>query len=92
MIAISSRYAQSTVVIANDLAGKDIQAIVPSVQSAYSFSYSFYLLKQFDTLPNLAYDNYGDPTLWYLIADANPEILLWDVTTAGTIIRIPVNN
>jgi hypothetical protein len=91
MIATSSRYAASTIVVGNDLAGDDIQIIVPSIQGAYSFSFAYYQLIQFDTLPDIAYENYGDPTLWWVIADANPEILLWDSVTAGTIIRIPVS-
>jgi nucleoid-associated protein YgaU len=91
MIASNSRYAQSNIVVANNLDGADIQAIVPGIQGSYSFTYTFYLVKQFDTMSDLAFNSYGDPTLWWLIADANPEIMLWDVLPVGKFIRIPAN-
>jgi nucleoid-associated protein YgaU len=90
-IATNSRYANSQVVVANDLDGNDIQAIVPSVQAAYTFTATLYQVAANDTLPNLANTYYGDPTLWWVIADANPEVLLWDNLTIASFIRIPAS-
>lgn len=91
MIAANSRYSTSNVVVAQNLDGVDIRAIVPGIQSSYSFNYTFYLVRQFDSMADLAYSYYGDPTLWWLIADANPEVMLWDDLPVGSYIRIPTN-
>jgi nucleoid-associated protein YgaU len=91
MIASNSRYAQSNVVVTNDLDGNDIQAIVPSEQISYSFNYQYYLVVVGDSLQAIAANFYSDPTLWWVIADANPEVLLWDTLTAGVYIRVPVS-
>lgn len=90
-IAANSRYALSKVIVANDLDGNDILAIVPGVQGSYSFRFTLYYVKTFDTLATLAYANYGSALLWWRIADANPEVLLWDTMPVGTYIRIPVS-
>jgi phage tail protein X len=93
MINSTSRYAQSNIIVSKDLDGNDVRVIVPSKQIAYTFQSTNYQIKQFDRLPDLAYKFFGNPTLWWIIADANPEVMLWDVVLpAGTIIRIPVNS
>jgi nucleoid-associated protein YgaU len=43
----------------------------------------------FDRLDTLAYRFYGDSTLWWMIADANPEILFPEPLVPGSVIRIP---
>lgn len=88
MISANSRYASSQVVAAT-YEGQVIQVIVPSEQVAYSFSYVSYMWTDRDRLDRLAYDNYGDATQWWRIADANPQIIDWTTITAGTVIRIP---
>lgn len=90
MISANSRYGFTKLVIARNLDDtSDIQVMTPSLGAAHTFQTSFYYWKQFDTLPNLANDKYGDPTLWWIIADANPQIMLWDTLPVGTIIRTP---
>lgn len=93
MISSTSRYALSNIVVAEDLDGNDVRVIVPSQQISYSFRYTNYQVKEFDRLPDLAFRFFGNPALWWVIADANPEVMLWDVVLpAGTIIRVPVNS
>jgi phage tail protein X len=89
MIISGSRYADSTVAtVVKD--GSDVAVIVPSMQQPFSFNYTSHQLAQGERVDNLAYQYYGDPTVWWRIADANPGILFWDNLTAGTVIRIPV--
>lgn len=37
---------------------------------------NFYVIKQDDKLPDIAYKFYGDALAWYAIADMNPEVIL----------------
>jgi hypothetical protein len=91
MISSNSRYVHTKLVVAPNLQGtNDVQVMTPSLAIAYSFRCTNYFWQQFDNLPDLAYNVYSDPSLWWVIADANPEILLWDVVPIGTIIRLPV--
>lgn len=84
----NSRYANSTVTAASRN-GTDIAVIVPSQQIAYSFTFVYHQVVTGDRAETLAYQYYTDPTLWWRIADANPEVLFWDDLTPGTIIRVP---
>lgn len=87
-ILANSRYANSSVV-AVDKDGADVAVIVPSPAVAYSFSYVNHQVADGERPDTLAYQYYTDPTLWWRIAQANPEIMYWDSVPAGTIIRIP---
>ena len=42
-----------------------------------------------DRLDNLAFTFYNDPTLWWVIADANPEVFYPASLAPGSILRIP---
>jgi nucleoid-associated protein YgaU len=42
-----------------------------------------------DRMDNLAAQFYNDPTQWWRIADANPEIFFPGQMAPGSIIRIP---
>jgi nucleoid-associated protein YgaU len=89
MIAANSRYATSQVV-ALDQDGQVVNVIVPGQQSAVTFTYVSHMLTALDRLDRLANQYYGDPTLWWQIANANPELSPdWSAFTPGTIIRIP---
>lgn len=89
MISTQSRYATSTVVVASDLDGNDCQVIVPSEQQDYVVTYTWYQVSLGDTIDTIAQSAYSDPTQWWKIADANPNIMLWDVLPNGTMLRIP---
>ena len=88
MILPNSRYADSTVATV-DRNGSDISVIVPSAQKTYSFTHVNHQVKAGERVDSLAYQYYTDATLWWRIADANPEIMFWDDLTSGTVIRIP---
>ena len=50
----------------------------------------YHTVKDGDTLENIAQDYYGDQLLWYLIADANPDVIT-DIfqLTINTTLLIP---
>jgi hypothetical protein len=89
MIASNSRYAQSTVVT-ETIDGEDVQYITPSAPTSYTFSYNYYVLKGSDRIDNVAASYFSDPTQWFLIGYANPQVMNWFDTTPGEVIRIPL--
>ncbi len=88
MISATSRYANSSVVV-EDKSGKNVKVIVPSTARAYTFNYVFYIVSGQDRIDTVAEAFYGDPTQWWRIGDANPEILDWSSVEPGTKIRVP---
>jgi nucleoid-associated protein YgaU len=40
-------------------------------------------------LDQVAFRMFGDATLWWAIADANPDVLWFDEIPPGTLLRIP---
>ena len=89
MISNNSRYANSLLVTTANFDGKPAIAITPSEAVSYTFAYSFYVVNGSDRIDVIANAYYGDPTLWWKIGDANPEILKWDQIPPGTVLRIP---
>lgn len=89
-ISANSRYASSQVV-ALDQDGQVVNVIVPGQQTAVTFSYVSHLITDNDRLDNLANQYYGDPTLWWKIADANSDLqqIDWSALAPGTIVRVP---
>lgn len=89
MISNNSRYVNSTLVTTTNLDGQSAIVITPSEAVAFTFTYSYYVVTGADRIDVIANAYYGDPTLWWRIADANPEIMKWDQVPSGTVIRIP---
>ena len=89
MIISTGRYRNNTVanLAVNNLPRK---VIVPSPQSPYAFQYTTYLWTGMDRPDSVAQAFYGDPTAWWHIADANPEIPDWSLISIGTLIRVPM--
>jgi phage tail protein X len=91
MISATSRYASSSVVAVSE-GGQDVSVITPSPASAYSFTYISHMLTQYDRLDSLASQYFGDPTQWWRVAQANPDVAMdWTSVPPGTIIRIPTS-
>lgn len=90
-ISSTSRYATSQVVTITGPDGTPRQVIVPSEQVPYSFNFVFHIVTgtEDDRADLLAANYYGNAQLWWMIADANPEILNWTSLDTGTVIRIP---
>lgn len=87
-ISATSRYAQSSVVSIT-VNGQSRQTIVSSEQIPFVIQFIFHQVTSNERIDNIAYQYYGDATRWWVIADANPEILDWSTITQGTLIRIP---
>jgi nucleoid-associated protein YgaU len=88
MITSSSRYADSTLALVSSSRGPNL-TVVPSQAKEWAFTFTYHQVTGSDRLDLLAQQYYGDPHLWWEIADANPEILDFTVLTAGQTIRIP---
>lgn len=88
MITATSRYRDSTTVLVSSQRGTNL-TIVPSAARDWDFNFTYFLVDGQDRIDQLAQDVYGDPTQWWHIADANPEILDWTNVPLGTVIRIP---
>lgn len=89
-ISQTSRYASSQVAPVTDASGVTRQTILPTAPTDTAYQVSFYQWRTGDRPDLLAFRNYGDERLWWLIAKVNPEITNWLDVTVGTVIRIPV--
>ena len=90
MITANSRYADSPLVVGSDLHGNDVQVITSGLQWNYTIEYNYHTVESYETIEMLAWEYFQDPTLWWQIADANPEILSWDSSPPpGYQLRIP---
>lgn len=84
-----SRYADNTVVSLIDSNRVSRPTIIIEPPGQRTISFSTYTWRLGDQIEYLAYSAYGDEQAWWLIADANPEILFWDNVTQGTEVRVP---
>jgi nucleoid-associated protein YgaU len=87
-ISASSRYAQSTI-LTLDVNGNSRQVIYPQAGSTFTFTYVTHVYSDDETLDGIADNYYGDPTQWWKIGQANPEIMDWSTLQPGTTLRIP---
>lgn len=88
-ISASSRYSTADVVTF-DVDGAARQVIIPATPAVTTFSYTSHVYSSDETIDGLAFAYFGDATLWWQIANVNPEIMDWRSITPGTIIRIPM--
>lgn len=91
MIFSNSRFAGDTLALITDNQGITRNTILLPQPQAVSFTFLTYAWTQLDRIDTLAYRFFGNATLWWRIANANPEILYWDIVVPGTQIRIPTS-
>lgn len=89
-VNVDSRYSQSTIAKLDTSRGL-VFTIVSSAQQAFAVTYTGYIWEEGDRIDLLADLHYGDVNKWFIMADANPEVLDWHEVPAGTIIRIPTS-
>lgn len=91
MISANSRYANCKIELLVDAANptQPKPTIIPTPPHLRAFNYTEYQVVYGDRVDNLAYSFLNDPGLWWVIANANPEITLWIDLVPGTILRIP---
>ena len=80
MINTNSRYKTST---AYD------GTIIATRKSTQIEKYSIHSVKFGETMESIAVGVYGDPTLYWRIADMNPQISFPDSLQVGDVLRIP---
>lgn len=88
MIAANSRYASNTVVLLPTSRGS-VVTIAAKTPTAVQIQYTWMVLHEGERLDHLAKMAFGDETLWWKIADVNPEILDWTNVPVGTRLRVP---
>jgi nucleoid-associated protein YgaU len=89
LISNNSRYVNSALVTQTKDDGTQVIVITPSDAVAYTFTYTYYAVTGADRIDTIANAFYGDPSKWWKIGDANPEIMKWDSIPPGTVLRIP---
>lgn len=80
MLNTNSRYTTTTSVDGTVIAVRKTKQLE---------KYSVYTTKSGDTMESLAVMAYGDPSLYWRIADMNPQIQYPDDLGIGSIIRLP---
>lgn len=84
-----SRYATAEVLAVTDRAGITRQTLVPRLRGARGFTVLDYAWNEGDRPDLVAGRAYGDETMWWVLAQANPQILDWTEVPPGTIVRVP---
>lgn len=89
MIFEGSRYENTPMPSLEVEEGEFRQTLFEEPPYRVDFVSDTYRTVEGDRIDSLAFDAYGDPTLWWVIAYANPEILVWDPLEPGTEVRVP---
>lgn len=89
MIGQDSRYAKAKIVVTNGPNGEPRQEMRPAFPTTKVISYTLYRVISGDRIDTLANDFFGRADLWWVIADANPEIMDWFDLPFGAVLRIP---
>lgn len=89
MITANSRYKTATIQTAVGPDGSTRQEMRVAFPTSRSITYTFYRVGAGERVDTIANDFYGDGRMWWMIADANPEIMDWADLTVGDVIRVP---
>ena len=89
MITADSRYVGAVITTASGPDGETRQEMRAAFPRSRVISYTYHRVIEGERIDVLAHRTYGKATLWWRIADANPEILDWYDVEPGTIIRLP---
>lgn len=85
-----SRYQSAAIEWATDAEGVARPTIYSMISGGVSVArYTTYVTQPGDRYDLLAYQIFGDPQLWWMIANLNPEYLYPDEIPDGTAIRLP---
>lgn len=89
MISTDSRYVSAVIDTAEGPAGDTRQEMRVPFPRSRQLSYTEYRMTAGDRVDTVAYDFYGNAQFWWMIANANPEIIDWLDVDPGMIIRVP---
>jgi nucleoid-associated protein YgaU len=84
-----SRYEHSDVATLLAANGQPRQTVLADTPRLTAMSFSYYVISAGDRIDLLADRFLGDPELWWVIADANPQHMYYDYLPDGTVLRIP---
>ena len=88
MISARSRYADSPVVLLKTSRGS-VVSLARKQPRPKRIEYTFIRVQAETRIDHLAKNAFGDEKMWWIIADANPEILDWTSLPMGTTLRLP---
>jgi nucleoid-associated protein YgaU len=89
MIYSDSRYLDGALpVVYREYSGNHEQAVYRTWPS-YTVDYRYYTVNEIDRIEGIASKFLGNPELWWMIMDVNPEILNPFEIPPGTQLRIP---
>lgn len=90
MIYEGSRYENEQVVRITDTAGRMHPAIFvrPDIDAQH-FNFFTHVVQAGERIETIAFDYYGDPELWWIVARANPEVFYPGDLAVATVLRIP---
>ena len=90
MIFEGSRYENSDVVQVA-ISDGTVQTLIDVTPGSFRppFDFTYYTVKSGDRIDQLAFSFLGDPELWWLIAEYNPQWLYFAVLPPGLVLRIP---
>lgn len=89
VIRADSRYANHMTTLVTGRDGVTRETILPKTRGAQSFTVTDYVWREGDRLDLISARQFGDDTMGWVIAQANPEILDWLQVQPGTIVRVP---
>lgn len=90
MIIRGSRYEQASLVKVQQADGTYTYAVYTTRQTeAVAVTYTQLVIVGGERLDTIAHQVYGDASLWWVLARANPEIIYPDDVLPGTVLRIP---
>lgn len=88
-ITSDSRYTTATVVTVEGPDGDTRQAMQVAFPKPRRITYTNYRVTSADRIDTIADDFYGNGRLWWMVADANPEIIDWMDLDPGEVLRVP---
>ena len=89
MIFQGSRYENSDVVRLQRN-GQTRLTVIPAPSTVIaSFNFAWHTVIEGDRIDTLADQYFGDPELWWIIAEANPQWSFFERLPAGVNLRIP---
>lgn len=85
-----SRYATADVIPVAAVDGVYRATVFPTRSVTEPATYTVHRVTEGDRLELLAHRAYENAELWWVIADANPELIYPDDLVPGTLLKIPV--
>lgn len=89
MITENSRYRQAVITTEVGPDGETRQEMRAPFPRSRQITFTYYRVLSGDRVDTIAYRFFGNGQLWWMIADANPEVLDWTDLQPGLILRVP---